>query len=84
MNKYYVQTIIGGYLNLKYFGTSALDDPNFHICSLFVEYDLFKTLIQIAHEIYIYMSFGITLTQFYINFLRQKHQIELILVAINS
>ena len=84
MNKYYIQTIIGGYLNLKFFGTSALGDPNFHIFSLFVEYDLFKTLIQIAHEIYKYMSFGITLTQFYINFSRQEHQIELILVSINS
>ena len=32
----------------------------------------------------LYMSLGMTLTQFYINFSRQGHQIELILVVINS
>ena len=39
---------------------------------------------QICSIICIYMGFDLTLTQFYINFSRQGHQIELILVAINS
>ena len=42
----------------------------------FAEYELLKTLIHISYLIY--TSSGITLTQFYINFSRQEHQIELI------
>ena len=33
---------------------------------------------------YIYTCFGIILTQFYINFSRQEHRIELLYVSINS
>ena len=43
-----------------------------------------KLWIIFLITIHIYLSFGITLTQFYINFSRQGNQIELILVAINS
>ena len=49
---------------------------NFQIRCVFAENDLFKTFIPILHLIYI--SFGITLTQFCIDFTRQEHQIELI------
>ena len=49
---------------------------NFQIRCVFAENDLFKTFIPILHLIYI--SFGITLTQFYINFSWQEHQKELI------
>ena len=41
-----------------------------------------KPFIHIPYHIYV--SFGVTSIQFYINFSRQGHQIELILVAINS
>ena len=42
---------------------------------------LFTCLCQ---PYYVYMSFGIILTQFYTNFSRQGHHIDLKLFAINS
>ena len=49
---------------------------------IFAEYDPFKTTIIIQH--FIKIDFCINLTQFYINFSRQEHQIELPWVSINS
>ena len=46
----------------------------FQICCVIAEYDLIKTKIFIQH--FIYMNFRTNLTQFYINFSRQEHQIE--------
>ena len=46
----------------------------FQIGYLIVEYGLFNTTNFIQNLIYIH--FGIILTQFYINFLRQEHQID--------
>ena len=54
----------------------------FQICCVFAEYDLLKPTIFIQNIIYI--DFRINLTQFYINFSRQEHQIELLWVSINS
>jgi len=54
----------------------------FQIGWVFVEYDLFNTTSLIKNLTYIH--FGIILTQFYINFSRQEHQIELSYVSINS
>ena len=46
----------------------------FQIGCVFVEYDLLNTT-----TLYLtYIRFGIILTQFYINFSRQEHQIELL------
>ena len=42
---------------------------------IFAEYDLLKPTISI--QIFIYINFRINLIQFYINFSRQEHQIEL-------
>ena len=52
----------------------------FQIGWVIVEYDLFKTTILIQNLIY---SFGIVLTQFYINFSRQEHQIDVLYVSFN-
>jgi len=48
---------------------------------VFAEYDPFKPSILIQN--FIYTEFRINLTQFYINFSRQGHQIELSWVSIN-
>ena len=54
----------------------------FQIGCVFVEYDLFnaKNFIQNC----MYMNFRINLTQFYINFSRQEHQIDVLEVSFNS
>ena len=49
---------------------------------VFVEYDLFNTTNLIQNLIYIH--FGIILTQFYINFSRQEHQIDVLYVPFNA
>ena len=48
----------------------------FQIGCVFVKYDLLKSLNLIQNLTYI--SFGILLTQLYINFPRQEYQIELL------
>ena len=47
----------------------------FKIGCVFAKYDLFKPTIFIQHSINVH--FCINLTQFYINFLRPEHQVEL-------
>ena len=47
------------------------DYSNFHNGCVFVEYGLFNL---------IYIRFGVILTQFHINFSRQKHQIDVLFV----
>ena len=56
--------------------------PGYQIGWVFAEYDLFKNWNLKPNLKYI--SFGIILTQFYIDFSRQEHQIEIIYVSINS
>ena len=53
----------------------------FQIDFVFVEFDLFNATTFIQNCIF--MNFRINLTQFYINFSKQEHQIELSLVAIS-
>ena len=48
----------------------------------FVEYDLFYTTNVIQNCIYI--NFRINLTQFYINFSTQEHQIDVLYVSFNA
>ena len=55
---------------------------SFQIGFVFVEYDLLNTTTSI-HSC-IYMNFRINLTQFYINFLRQKRQIDVLYVSFNA
>ena len=55
----------------------------FKIGCVFAKYDLFKPLI-FYKILQTYMNFRKNLTQFYINFSRQEHQIELLWVSINS
>ena len=50
----------------------------FQIGFVFVECDQFNTTIFIQNCIY--MNFRINLTQFYINFSRQEHQIEVLYI----
>ena len=47
-----------------------------------VECDLFKTTNRIQNLIHI--RFGIILTQYYINFSRQEHQIDVLYVSFNA
>ena len=54
---------------------------HFHFFCIFVEYDLFNTTNLIQNLIYI--RFGIILTQFYINFSNQEHQIDVLYVSLN-
>jgi len=48
----------------------------FQIAFVFVDYDLFNATTIMQNRIY--MNFRTNLTQFYINFLRQKHQIDVL------
>ena len=54
----------------------------FQIGCVFVENDLFNTTTFIQNCLY--MNFRINLTQFYINFSRQDHQIEVLKVSFNA
>ena len=47
-----------------------------------VEYDLFKPTISIQNCIY--TNFRINLKQFYINFSRQEHQIDVLYVSFKT
>ena len=58
--------------NLSY-NSISLGYLCFQIGCVVAEYDLFKPNISIQNCIY--MNFRINLTQFYINFWRQEHQI---------
>ena len=58
----------------------SLGYRRFQIGCVIVEYDLFNTTNLIRNLIYI--RFGIILTQFYINFLRQEHQIDVVLYVL--
>ena len=62
------------------FSRSSLGYCHFQIGCVFA--DLFKTQNPIPN--FTYISFGIILTQFYINFLRQEHQIERLQVSTDS
>ena len=55
---------------------------HFQIGCVIVEYDLFNTTNLIQNLIYI--PFGIILTQFYINFSRQEHQIDVLYISFNT
>ena len=54
----------------------------FQIGCVFVENDLFKPATFVQNSIG--MNFGINLIQFYINFSRQEHQIDVLYVSFNS
>ena len=54
----------------------------FQIGCVFVEYDLFNTTT--FRQNCIYMNFRTNLTQFYINFSRQEHQIDVLYVSFNA
>ena len=54
----------------------------FQIGCLIVEYDLFNTTHLMQNLIFI--RFGITLTQFYVNFLRQEPQLDVLYIWVNS
>ena len=47
-----------------------------------INYELFNTITLIRNLIYI--QFGIILTEFFINFLRQEHQIDVLYVSIKT
>ena len=49
---------------------------------IIVEYDLFNTTTYIQNCVFI--NFRITLTQLYINFTRQEHQIDVSYVSVNA
>ena len=49
---------------------------------VFVEYELFNATTLIQNLIYI--RFGIILTQFYLNFSRQEHQIDVLYVSFKT
>ena len=55
---------------------------SFQIGCVFVEYGLFNTTTFIRNLIYI--RFGIILTQFYINFSRQEHQLDVLYVSFKT
>ena len=60
----------------------AVQYRRFQIGFIFVEYELFNTTTFIQN--YISMNFRINLTQFYINFSRQEHQIDVLYVSFNA
>ena len=60
------------------FSKAFLGYRRFQIVCLIVEYGLFNTTNLI------YIRFGIILTQFYINFSRQEHQIDVLYISFNS
>ena len=79
MKIYLIQIIIGANLNFSGSSGISLFSDWMHV---FVEYDLFNITNLIQNLTYI--GFGIIFRQFYINFSRQEHQIELLYVSINS
>ena len=54
----------------------------FQIDCVTVEYDLFNTTTFI--QILAYAHFGIILTQFYVNFSRQEHKIDVLKVSFKT
>ena len=56
----------------------------FQIGCVFVEYDLFNFYITTFIQNWIYMNFRINFTQFYINFSRQEHLIDVAYVTSNA
>ena len=56
-------------------------DSQAQIGCVFAEYDLFKPTTH--RKLYVY-EFGIILTLFYINFPRQEHQIDDLIVSFNA
>ena len=48
MNKFYIQILIGASRTLNLYAT--LGYSNLQICSVFAEYDLFRTLIHIPYR----------------------------------
>ena len=55
---------------------------SFQIGCVIVEYGLFNTATLIRNLTYI--RFGINFTQFYINFSRQEHQIDVLYVSFKT
>ena len=70
--------IIGA--NLRFSGSCGIS--SFQIGYIFVEYNLWNTPTLIQNCIY--MNLRINLVQFYINFSRQEHQIEVLYVSFNA
>ena len=64
------------------FPGSHVGYSHFQIGCVFVEYNLYNSTNLIQNIIY--TRFGITLTQFYINFSRQEHQIDVLYVSFNA
>jgi len=54
----------------------------FHIGCVFVEYDLFISATFVQNSLH--MNFGVNLIQFYINFSRQEHQIDVLYVSFSA
>ena len=61
---------------------ASLGYRRFQICWVIVEYGLFNTTNLIQNQICI--RFGIFLTQLYINFSWQEHQIDVLYISFNS
>ena len=61
---------------------APLGYPCFQIGCVFVKYYLFNTTTFMQNCIY--MNFRKNLTQFYINFSRQEHQIDVLYVSFNA
>ena len=55
---------------------SPVEYRRFQNGCVFVEYDLFNDTIFIQNCIYIHFRINLSLTEFYIKFLRQEHQID--------
>ena len=77
IKNYWIQIIIGA--NLSFSGSSGILLFSDWLCICRI---LFNTTNLTQNHAYI--RFGIILTEFYINFSRQAHQIELLYVSINS
>ena len=69
-------------IQITWISQAPLGYRYFQIGCIFVEYDLFN--ITNLKQNLTYIGFGIIFRQFYINFSRQEHQIELLYVSINS
>ena len=67
--------------NLRFSDTCS----SFQIDCVFVEYDLqFNTIYNPYTKSDMNIRFGIILTQFYINFSRQEHQIDVLYASFNA
>ena len=80
--KLFLLALVIQYLqNVTHCMNSKVRETNFTFCFCFFILSIIKTL---SERIWTSELYGMNLTQFYINFLRQEHQIELSWVSINS